>query len=280
MDEEGLQERSKYVIVGINQAVKDATLHPSVNLKIFYRMKNITKNLLLGLTFVSVFAACKKDDEDQTPAYTCDACTKTPEAKAANDNSSKGIYKGIMIGSSGTIKFNVGNDGSTINAVMVLDGKTVTLSSSVTWQGSQWYIAPFTGTLNSQPVSITFAVNPQGDSATVTSANIPGHPNATFVLVKETSNALIEGFEGDYSTSQNKKGTFNILLSRTLRRWGGIARENGASSTDDVDGTIDTNNKLIDENGTAVGTLSGDVISGTFVDRNNTTITISGKRTL
>ncbi|UEG49191.1 hypothetical protein LK994_11170 [Ferruginibacter lapsinanis] len=235
------------------------------------------KNMLFLLALIGAltFGSCKKSDK----SYTCATCTSTPRAAAANDASSKGVYIGVLIGSSGTIKFDVMNNGTDITAVMVIDGVTVNLTSSVTWVSGQPYIAPFTGTLNGSPVSITFSVDNNGGSPTITTASVPGHPSIEFTLVKETSTALVEGFEGTYSTSQNEKGTFNILLSRVLGKWGGVARENGTTVSDDINGTI-VNGKIIDDNNTQVGTLSGDEINGTFVDGNNTTITIYGKRTL
>lgn len=63
--------------------------------------------------------ACSDDET----AYTCKSCTDTPEASAANDNSGQGIYKGLVVGSSGTIKFDIANSGSGIVAVLTMDGE-------------------------------------------------------------------------------------------------------------------------------------------------------------
>lgn len=235
-------------------------------------------SVLLPLLFVAVMS-CKKDSNDKS-SYQCTTCTKAPEAIAANDASTKGIYKGVVIGSSGTIKFDIANNGNTITAVMVIDGTTVNLTSNVTWTNGQAYVASFTGTLNGQAVTINFSVGLSGSNPTITSANIPGHPNAVVTVVKETSTSLIECFEGTYKTSKSKTGTFNILLSRSLGLWGGVAREDGSSDVDDVSGTIDAAGTIKDDNGRTMGTLSGDNISGSFTDSNNTKITISGKRTL
>ena len=233
--------------------------------------------LLLTVFFLST--GCKKESKktDGT-AYKCTSCVTTPEANAANDASSKGIYKGIVIGSTGTIKLDVQNAGATIKAYLTIDGTSIELTSNVSWEGTENYVAPFTGSLNGQPIAILFSVEMNGSQPLISSANIPGHPNAQFTIVKETSNALIECFEGTYHSSNSEDGTFNILLSRTLNKWGGIARENGGNETDDINGTI-VNNKLIDDGGTAVGTLSGDEINGKFTDDDGEN-TVKGKRTL
>ncbi len=243
--------------------------------------------LLTACIFLAL-NACKKDkDKDPdttknppvTSSYKCSTCVQSPEAKTEYDGSSKGIYKGILVASTGTIRFNVGNDGSSITAIMVIDGETVSLSSSIAWENGEPYIAPFTGTMNGGPVSITFSVAPDGNDPKVTASSIPGHPNASFTLIKETSNALVEGFEGNYSISDGTKGTFNILLSRALDKWGGVARENGTFHDENIKGTID-GGKIIDRDGKTLGTLSGDEISGSFQDGDGKTVTISGKRTL
>jgi hypothetical protein len=237
---------------------------------------------LMVLSSVITIGSCKKDkDDNSNPSsnYKCTSCVSTPDAVAANDGSSKGVYKGILIGSTGTIEFAVMNGTNDITATMVIDGTTVTLTSSIQWANGSPYVAPFTGQLNGQPVAITFSVQQDGSNPQILSSDIPGHPNASFTLVKETSNALIECFEGTYTTTRPESGTFNILLSRALGKFGGEARENGQTETDDVSGTIN-NGSLVDENGHTLGTLSGDNISGSFQDSNGNTVTITGKRTL
>lgn len=246
-------------------------------------MKKISMLICLLAISVALFTSCKKEKDDPKKddnSYKCTTCATAPDALAVNDGSSKGVYKGIVIGSTGTVKFSIQNGTNDITATLVIDGVTATLTSSVTWISGEPYIAPFTGTLNGQAVSITFSVQNDGGSPMITSANIPGHPNAVFTLVKETSNALVECFEGTYTTSKSESGTFNILLSRTLGKFGGISRENGSTEENDVDGTIDQSGTIKDEDGNVLGTLSGDTISGSFTDSNGATVTINGKRTL
>lgn len=211
-------------------------------------------------------ASCKKKD-DTTP-YTCSTCARTPEALAENDTSSKGIYKGVVIGSSGTIKFNILNGGNTISAVMVIDGDTANLTSNVTWVAGQINTAPFTGTLNGQQVSLEFEVGLGGSDPVVTAVNIPGHPNAVLDVYKETSNAQVVCFEGTFSGPS--AGTLNIILSTTLNAWGGAAKDNNKTSVSHFSGSI-TNNQLNCTNcasGTTISaTLSGDeIIDGTWND--------------
>lgn len=239
-----------------------------------------TSFLALSSLFFLSITSCKKDSKTTTP-YACATCIKTPEANAAHDASSKGIYKGVVIGSTGVIKFNIANNSNDISAVLIIDGVTVNLTSSVAWQNGQPYVAPFTGTLNGSPVSITFSVGLSGATPTVTSSTIPGHPNAVFNIVKEPSSALIECFEGNYSTTRPESGTFNVIMARSLGLFSGIARENGVTSDpDDVDGTVNAQGQLFDSNGRNVATINGDEMTGSFTDSNGRRVTLSGRRTL
>lgn len=233
--------------------------------------------LSLGM-MLFIVTACKKDAATPDP-YKCTACIAAPQALAANDAISKGVYKGVVIGSTGTVAFNILNGGSTITATLVIDGTTAELTSSVTWTAGAPYVAPFTGTLNGTAVSITFSVSASGSNPEVTSSDIPGHTTASFTIVKETSTSLIECFEGIYHTTKPEDGTFNLILSRTAKLWGAIAHKDGSSETNDAGGVI-TGDKIIESNGTEMGTLSGDEINGSFTDNNGKTVTIKGKRTL
>ncbi len=222
--------------------------------------------------------SCSKSEDPITPAYTCASCNTTPQALAANDASAKGIYKGIVVGSTGTLSINIQNGSSTITGTMVLDGVTIALTSSVALVNGQTYVSPFTGTFNGSPVSITLSVGSSGSTPTVTTSSIPGHPNAVFNLYKETSTSLIEAFEGTYSKAGDT-GTFNILIARSLQKFGYVSKKDGSTTTDSGSGTINSSNQLILQ-GITIGTINGDALNGTFKDSNNVTITITGKRTL
>lgn len=243
-------------------------------------LKNRITLLILPVFLIGILiASCSDDDETPVASYACLTCKTTPDALAANDASVEGIYKGIIIGSTGTISINIQNGSSTITATMVLDGVSVALTSNVSIVDGQSYVAPFTGTFNGSPITMTFSVGLGGTSPTMVSSSIPGHPNAVFELSKETSTSLIEAFEGNYAVTGGEKGVFNIVLSRALSKFGYIVREDGQTDTDSGSGTINSSNELILE-GRVIGTITGDSLNGSFKDDENRTITITGKRTL
>lgn len=245
-------------------------------------MKNSKIILPMAILLLLVVASCGKDDgpSEDTSIYECATCSDLPVANVAYDNNSGGIYKGIVIGSSGTIVLNINNDGSEVTAILTLDGDVITLTSTVAWVEGQSYVAPFNGTYNGQNISVTFSVDANGENPVMVTSDIPGHPNAVFTIIKELSSLLVEGFEGTYSSTSGESGTFNILLSRELGKWGGNARENGSNETSDISGTITSDNKLIeDEGGVEVATLEGDEINGEFEDEDGTN-SVHGLRTL
>lgn len=246
--------------------------------------------LLTSIFGTLTFTGCKKEEKTttpttpSTPSYTCTSCTTTPDAKAANDNISKGIYKGVIVGSSGTIKFDIMNNDSTIKAYMVIDGESVTLTASVAWKAGEAFVSPFQGTLKGEAVSITFSVGSDGESPTVTTMSIPGHPNASLTISKETSTNLIKCFEGTYkNTTSGETGNFDLFLSASLKKWSAQVKADGGSKPFNVPGTFDGTTLSYDlgSGNSGNATLSGDkIINGTFKSDKGETGTWEAKRTL
>ena len=244
-------------------------------------MKTIQKlviKLILPVFILGILFSCSKDDTNES-AGSCETCVTAPDALAANDASVKGVYKGVFVGSTGTISIDIQNGSNTITATMVIDGVTILLTSSVEVVNGEPYLAPFTGTYNGSSVSITFSVGLGGGSPTITTSNIPGHPYAVFNVYKEYSTSLIEAFEGTYS-EPSETGIFNIIVARSLSKWAGIAKEDGSEEVDYLeDGTVVNSNQL-KLDGVVVGTITGDEIQGSFKNSDNETVTVKGKRTL
>lgn len=226
---------------------------------------------------------CKKKDSS-TPSYSCSTCITTPEAQAANDAASKGIYKGVVVGSSGTIKFDIMNSDTTIKAYMDIDGTSVTLTASVRWVAGVSYVSAFTGMMNGQPVSITFSVDADGGNPTVTASNIPGHPAAQLTISKETSTSLVKCFEGTYkNNTTGETGTFDLFLSTGLKKWMAQARKTGDTTSSYIPGTFDGTTLSFDDGHgtTGTATLSGDnLTNGTWKNAKPENGTWEGKRTL
>lgn len=235
----------------------------------------IIPSLVLGIILIS----CSKDDGTPAETYTCATCKKTPDALAANDANVKGVYKGVVVGSTGTISINIQNGSSTITATMVLDGVSVPLTSSVVVVDGQAYVAPFTGTFNGSAISMTFSVGLGGANPTIVSSSIPGHPNTVFLLSKETSTSLIEAFQGTY-TYDGQTGVFNIVIARSVSKWGYAEKNNQTLATSSGNGTLNSSGQLLDKDNKIVATITGDLIHGSSTNSSGKTVVIDGKRTM
>ncbi|RYY90920.1 MAG: hypothetical protein EOO15_00495 [Chitinophagaceae bacterium] len=246
-------------------------------------MKRILLPLLMLFIAGAIFSCKKKETETETP-YSCATCSRTPQALAANDNIAKGIYKGTVTGSSGFITFDLANSGSTMTATLTIDGVTANLTAPITYNAGQPIVGDFTGTMAGQPVTVSFSVAANGSTPIITSSNIPGHPNAVFTIYKETSNSLIEVFEGTYtkpSSSGTETGVFNIILGRAIGGFHALSKRNGGSSTATHDGTYSNGTITVTgtTNGQVTGTVTNDNVNGTIVDQYGSG-SFTGHRTL
>ncbi len=209
--------------------------------------------LLTGLLFA--FSGC--GDDENAPAF-----PTAPEANAANDNSSKGIYKGIVIGSSGYVKVNIDNAGDgQISLTLSIDGTTVQLTTSQEYNSELGiFEGYFTGPFGGGTASIGFYVADNGNDTGFFGVDIPGHPNACLISVKEKSNAQVRCFAGTYSGAAS--GILNFVLYQN--EWIAIARGDDSTDCDLIEGTIDGNSLVCDCDFDFSGTLNGDNLSGTY----------------
>jgi hypothetical protein len=228
---------------------------------------------LIAILFISLLAACG----DDTAPYKCTECTDSPEANAAYDNTGQGIYKGVLIGSSGTIKFDIANNGTTITAVIVIDGKSVTLTASGTYLPASGFQGGFSGTLDGGTIVIPFNVSNTG-TVTIGTPTIPGHPDVIFGIYKEKSNQIVQAFEGTYTGGDG--GTFNLVFRKNEDGsgvWYAISRPLEGL----FQGELGLDSKMIGGGGNVVinGTVSGDNVKGQWT--NGVIVgTWKGKRTL
>jgi hypothetical protein len=233
-----------------------------------------TKFLLTFALAALLIFAC---GEDET-AYTCKECVNIPEAIAANDGSGKGIYKGLVIGSSGTIKFNINNDGS-YGAILELDGETYVLTTEGTFNSEGGFDAYFYGTMNeTNDIQIGFYVSSSGTSFEVWIVSLPGHEDASISIYKEYSDALVAVYEGRFSGDAS--GVFNMLVRDT--DWLVLAKDEDDDGYSGFFGSISNGTMNCTQCGDVeiTGKVSGDVASGNWVGGDGGNGSWKGKRTL
>jgi hypothetical protein len=239
------------------------------------------KKYLLILSAFAMLSSCKKEDQNTTDPtttepYKCTTCITTPEASAQYDNNSGGVYKGVIVGSTGTIALYLYNTGTEVKALVAFDGKNATLSTTSlsSWTPGQAISnALFTGIIDGQTVQAIFSVDANGQNPMV-QLTIPGH-TISVAIYKETSATLIKNFEGTYSGDDN--GIFNLAFSGnnySIVTDGGGAPIQGSL----VNGKVELTHNGVEVKGEFQGT---DHIEGAWKDTdNNTQGTWSGNRTL
>lgn len=143
---------------------------------------------------------CKKPDANENATFPNKA-----ETKAQYDNTSFGVYKGVIIGSSGYIVFKINNGDNIIKGYLTIDDKKDTLSTTQTLVAGQPIVdLKFAGRFS----SLTLNADRDGNGAEITNIKIDGHPgNVMGIVVHENSTQQVFCYEGKLSGSQS--GTFN-----------------------------------------------------------------------
>lgn len=169
------------------------------------------KLTLIALLAMFVFSGCS--DSDEGP-YQCSDCVDAPEALVANNASGRGIYKGIVVGSSGTLKINIANGGAAISAVLEFDGDSYPLETEGQYSEENGFAGEFVNDMDTETLTddirIEFSVEADGSNAEIIEVTIPGHPNATIEIYKELSTHLVVAFEGTYRGDAS--GTWNMVM--------------------------------------------------------------------
>lgn len=191
---------------------------------------------------------------DSSPTPTSTLPTQ-PEALAAENNKSGGIYKGAIVGSTGT--FVVRLQKGVKEIAITLDGvtKKLTTTSLDAWASGQTIK---NATFTSGDWQAVFSVGSAGILPTLTLA-IPGHANAEVVILKELSTAIVTVFEGTYSGTSS--GTWNFTIQSEVLL--GVGQANDGSAPFNFSGIVSGNAISLD---TIIGsgTLSGDNAQGTW----------------
>lgn len=163
-----------------------------------------SKNLLILLiaTFAIALFACKKSDNNTITPDT--RLATAPETKAQYNNTSFGVYKGVVIGSTGTIVFKINNGDNIMKGYLTINNTKDTLSTTQTLVAGQAINdVKFTGRISSMSLS----VNADGSNAALSNISIVGHSNVTIFIIHENSTKQVFCYEGTYSG--NLSGTFN-----------------------------------------------------------------------
>lgn len=155
------------------------------------------KNFLMFLVLSSLFYGCTESTEKTIS-------NENLTANVAYDNSNYGIYKGVFIGSTGSILINIKNDNSVIAIMTINDSETI-YSSKTNVIANQTSKVNFVNGSN----SFEFHVDGNGQNPTISKILISGHRDAEMAVAKETSTSFVKCYLGTYTGPDF--GTFNII---------------------------------------------------------------------
>lgn len=218
------------------------------------------KFALVAIVAMFVFSGCDDDDSE----YKCSSCANQPEALAVNDDSGKGIYKGVLIGSSGTIKFDIDNQGDgDYTAVITIGGDEFELTSSSSF-GEGGFEGCFVN--EAAEISICILISSDGSEWEITNIQIPLHEDVIMTLYKEFSDQLVEVFEGTYDGDAS--GIFNMVIYRDEDDngyWQAISRSDNEEPDGYYDGDI-ADDEILGAGGeiTISGELDDDTVKGAW----------------
>ena len=231
----------------------------------------MTKRLLFIplLVLGCILYSCSKNNEAAPPPL-----SDTPLALAQFDNSNRGIYKGVFVGSSGIIVLDISNTGA-ITAMLKIDGTVYNFTTTGTLQQNQ----PTTLNFVSGANSFTFTVAANGANPAISDLIINGHVNPAIIIVKETSASIVKMYEGVYTGSD--QGIFNAVIYNNIIKV--LIRSTTYSENATAEGSV-ANNQInangISSTGSVIsGTISGNSTSGTWVNTDGANGSWSGART-
>ena len=194
--------------------------------------------LFLAIASMAVFTDCKDDDgTDEQP-------TASTETTAEFDSSNFGLYKGVIVGSSGTVKIQINNGNNDAKADIVIDGRSETLTCSATLTNGQAINnVAFAGTSS----SFTFSVGANGSNPSITNFVIQGHDDVSAVVIKETSANAVAAYEGTSVGDMEHRGVFNVV--RNSNTYSTIVKSNDGvtfnfSGTINADGSFSGQHKI------------------------------------
>jgi hypothetical protein len=202
-------------------------------------------------------------------SFGCGSSTTTPASpapKAANDTSYKGVYKGVLSGSTGHFYIDAYNtDATKVTLSFTFDGVSLTLDGTQTTDGGN-YLYTFSGS----GYEMIFEVTSTGEvvSATFT---YTGHTGTITVDAdKATSATDVSVWEGT-ETGSCGTGVWNIIVKGSAIAGMHVQTTSscgGEGQSDAVTGTL-TGTSIVCHGGTggkvtATGTMSGSSVSGTW----------------
>ena len=163
----------------------------------------IKKTFLYVLAAAAFLFSCSKSKKTETN-FSSNLATKA-ETKAQFNNTSFGVYKGVVAGSTGYIIFKINNGDGIVKGYLTYNNTSDTLTTTEVITAGQPIYAHFTGRFS----SMDFYADANGAHSFVTNVTINGNTNELIFVVHENSDKQVLCYEGTLSGSNNATGIFN-----------------------------------------------------------------------
>lgn len=178
---------------------------------ILITMKQVFFSVLISSILLFAYSCSKSKEPEKEKENENEVTLVTyPDADAAHDEKSGGVYKGVIIGSTGTVKIILQHD--TISAEVTIDGETKVMTPQNMPVGWTSGYALEEVVFAADDWTLTFSVSTNGHNPYVSSVSIPGHTDVAVHIVKEQSTTLVRAFEGSFGKGDSIWGTMNFVL--------------------------------------------------------------------
>lgn len=167
--------------------------------------------VIFSLVLMTYLIACSKNESSdvEKPAPVVPTVTTLPskaETKSQYDNTNFGVYKGVIIGSTGIIVFYINNENNVVKCYLSIDNKKDTLNTTAKIVLGQPIVdVLFTGKFS----SVVINADKNGKNATLSKIKIDGHNNVESYIEHEKSTSQIKCYEG--TMTGDLTGTFNCI---------------------------------------------------------------------
>ncbi len=229
---------------------------------------------------LALFACTKSGAEEKEEDF---GLPSSPETKPQYDNANFGVYKGVIVGSSGWIVFRINNGNNEVKGYLEIDNQKDTLSTDATINlGEPISNVLFEGRISSMKVS----ANANGTNAKLSDIQINGHNNVTGFIIHENSTNQVFCYEGTFNGTSTgiinatrlKNGDTTYLLSKLYQKTINEVLRNADNDTLYLGYAWNNNDSAIGY----LGAWTWDNvnphfnIAGKFSDSSNTTSTFHG----
>ncbi|MCB9425635.1 MAG: hypothetical protein H6584_01200 [Flavobacteriales bacterium] len=201
------------------------------------------KKVIYFFTLLILLISCSKDEV--IPIIPEPSLLANPVAEKINDERSTGVYKGILVGSTGYLEIKLKHKDTITSALLVIDDKEYRFKTTeIEKVDGNTYITKLN--FESGRNFFSFSVQSNGKNPSISDLFLEdiSTPIETFIF-KETSTELVRCFVGTYEGDE--KGTFNFLTKGSLV--GGLVKQEGVTSVNSMYGN------LYVEGGTILGTV-------------------------